>query len=87
MSMNKSLTEIPQELSIKAEDLSGENGWGGSDIVGGSSREKGTGLTWQRLRDIGLEVCSAKKTQQGDPQGPRSRRTSGLPGQEVSFVK
>mgnify|MGYP001613756887 CR=1 FL=1 len=36
----------------KAEGLTLENGWNGSDIVGGSSRSFGSKLTWQEIRDI-----------------------------------
>jgi hypothetical protein len=39
----------------EAEGLDSTTGWNGSDIIGGSSRQLGTGLTWQRLRDIALE--------------------------------
>ncbi|MDP2696166.1 MAG: hypothetical protein Q8O87_02860 [bacterium] len=36
----------------EAERLTPENGWNGSDIIGGSSRELGSGLAWEALRDI-----------------------------------
>lgn len=36
----------------KAEGLTHENGWNGSDIIGGSSRLLGSQLTWEQLRDI-----------------------------------
>lgn len=35
-----------------AEGLDRSNGWNGSDIVGGSSRLQGTGLSWEQIRDI-----------------------------------
>lgn len=35
-----------------AESLTRETGWNGSDIIGGSSRQLGTCLSWQQLRDI-----------------------------------
>ncbi len=38
-----------------AEHLTRENGWNGSDIIGGSPRSTGTGLKWEMLRDIALE--------------------------------
>ena len=37
------------------EGLTGETGWNGSDLVGGSSRALGTGLDWQVMRDATLE--------------------------------
>lgn len=37
------------------EGLTRENGWNGSDIVGGSSRILGTGLDWQTIRDATIE--------------------------------
>ena len=36
----------------KAEGVDKNNGWNGSDIVGGSSREKGSGLSWEQLKEI-----------------------------------
>jgi hypothetical protein len=42
------------------EELTRENGWNGSDIVGGSSRFNGSKLTWQTLRDVTLEVLKLK---------------------------
>ena len=36
----------------EVEGLTRENGWNGSDIVGGSSRLSGSGLTWQQIRDL-----------------------------------
>lgn len=35
-----------------ADGLTRENGWNGSDIVGGSSRALGSGLSWETLRDL-----------------------------------
>lgn len=35
-----------------AEGLTRENGWNGSDIVGGSPRLLGSALSWEQLRDI-----------------------------------
>lgn len=35
-----------------AEGLDRTNGWNGSDIVGGSSRANGSGLSWEQIRDI-----------------------------------
>lgn len=37
--------------ALEGEGVSPLNGWGGSGIVGGSSRESGTGLSWEQLRD------------------------------------
>ncbi|OGL97091.1 hypothetical protein A2318_04640 [Candidatus Uhrbacteria bacterium RIFOXYB2_FULL_45_11] len=39
----------------KEEGRTRENGFDGSDIVGGSSRLDGTGLTWEKQRDLALE--------------------------------
>lgn len=39
------------DLNI-AEGLSRVNGWNGSTIIGGSSRELGSGLSWQEIADI-----------------------------------
>ncbi|MFZ2192848.1 MAG: hypothetical protein WAV31_01270 [Candidatus Moraniibacteriota bacterium] len=36
----------------EAEGLTALNGWGGSDIVGGSSREFGSKLMWEKLAEI-----------------------------------
>ena len=36
----------------RAEDFNRDNGWSGSGIVGGSSRIRGTSLSWETLRDI-----------------------------------
>ncbi len=41
-----------------AEDMPPGKGWNGSDIIGGSSRELGSGLSWEQLRDITLGVLS-----------------------------
>lgn len=44
-----------QELYVdfnEAEGLTADNGWGGSDIIGGSSREYGSSLTWEKLAEI-----------------------------------
>lgn len=38
-----------------AEGLTPETGWGGSSIIGGSSRHMGSSLTWEQLRDITLQ--------------------------------
>jgi hypothetical protein len=38
-----------------AEGFTRETGWGGSNIVGGSSRQMGSGLTWEQVRDITLQ--------------------------------
>lgn len=35
-----------------AEGLTRSNGWNGSTIIGGSSREMGSGLSWQKLAEI-----------------------------------
>jgi hypothetical protein len=35
-----------------AEGLERNNGWNGSDIIGGSSRLNGSDLSWQQIRDI-----------------------------------
>lgn len=35
-----------------AEGFNRKNGWNGSTIIGGASRENGSGLSWQALRDI-----------------------------------
>mgnify|MGYP001559351209 CR=1 FL=1 len=35
-----------------AEGLTGNDRWNGSDIIGGSSRMIGTGLSWEQLRDL-----------------------------------
>lgn len=45
----------------EAEGFEPPNGWGGSTIVGASSRAKGTGLTWQQLRDITLARLEKQK--------------------------
>lgn len=42
----------------EAEGLTAENGWGGSDINGGSSRMLGTGLSIETMRDIAREQCA-----------------------------
>lgn len=42
-----------------AEGLTRETGWNGSDIVGGSSRMNGSGLSWETLRD--LTIARLKK--------------------------
>ncbi len=35
----------------KAEGVTSEEGWNGSDTIGGSHRQNGTGLTWGQIRD------------------------------------
>lgn len=35
-----------------AEGLERRNGWGGSTIIGASSRQNGSGLSWEQVRDI-----------------------------------
>lgn len=35
-----------------SEKLNSDGGWNGSDIIGGSSRKHGSGLSWEELRDI-----------------------------------
>lgn len=35
-----------------AEGLSAEDAWNGSDIVGGSNRKFGSGLSWEQARDV-----------------------------------
>lgn len=35
-----------------AEGLTRTNGWNGSGIIGGSSRQSGTSLSWEQIRDI-----------------------------------
>ena len=44
-----------------AEGLTKENGLNGSDIIGGSSRLLGTGLSWQTLCDITIERLKKDK--------------------------
>ncbi len=44
-----------------AEGRSRENGWNGSDIIGGSGREHGTSLSWEQLRDIAKERLIKEK--------------------------
>jgi len=36
----------------RAEGLTKDNGWGGSNIIGGSPRGNGSSLSWENLRDI-----------------------------------
>ncbi len=43
--------ELYSDLN-EAEGLILENGWNGSDIIGGSSRALGSGLGWGEIRDI-----------------------------------
>ncbi len=40
----------------EAENLTRENGWNGSDLVGGSSRASGTRLSWENLRDLACKT-------------------------------
>lgn len=42
----------------EAEGITGEKGWNGSDIIGGSPRETGSGLLWEKLRDLILQVLA-----------------------------
>jgi hypothetical protein len=49
----------------EAEGLTAENGWNGSNLVGGSSRLHGSGLPWETIRDT-LEACLER------PQAARS---------------
>lgn len=44
-----------------AEGLTRETGWNGSDIIGGSSRLNGSGLSWEVLRDITLHSIGETK--------------------------
>lgn len=46
--------EFYQDLN-QLEGLSAQEGWGGSDIVGGSSRIHASSLTWEEIRDIILK--------------------------------
>lgn len=39
-----------------AEGVTRERGFNGSDIVGGSNRASGSGLVWEKMRDITLDV-------------------------------
>jgi len=50
--------ELYQVFS-EAEGLPLEEGWGGSDIIGGSSRFHGSGLDWEELRDITINYLSS----------------------------
>jgi len=43
------------ELTIRIENRT-DFGWGGSDIIGGSSRKKGSSLSWQAVRDVVLRA-------------------------------
>lgn len=43
------------------EGLTRLTGWDGSDIIGGSSREFGTSLTWQEIRDMTLARLNSSK--------------------------
>lgn len=45
---------IPQCYAAlnEAEKFSSEKGWNGSDIIGGSPRDLGSGLPWEQVRDI-----------------------------------
>ena len=45
------LPEIYKALN-EVEGFSGNDKWGGSDIIGGSPRFAGSGLCWEELRDI-----------------------------------
>lgn len=54
----------------EAEGLTAENGWNGSNLVGGSSRLRGSGLPWETIRDI-LEACLERR---------RAARTSPIRG-------
>ncbi len=45
----------------EAEGLDKNNGWNGSDIVGGSPRSSGSRLGWEELRDITLGVLGSKQ--------------------------
>ncbi len=49
--INFPVTELYGSLN-EADGLRYPNGWGGSDIVGGSSRERGSGLSWEKVRDV-----------------------------------
>lgn len=44
------------EALNKAENLSSTSGWGGSDIIGGSSRINGSSLSWEEASKIITEV-------------------------------
>jgi hypothetical protein len=49
--INFPIRQLYQDLN-NAEDLTSSNGWNGSDIIGGSSRVNGTGLSINKIRDI-----------------------------------
>lgn len=44
----------------EAEGRTRANGFNGSDIIGGSSRKDGTSHSWERLRDLTLEVIGGE---------------------------
>ena len=44
-----------------AEGLAPEQGWNGSDIIGGSSRLHGSAQSWQQLRDLTISTLSSNR--------------------------
>lgn len=44
----------------EAEGLERPHGWNGSDLIGGSDRELGSGLVWQQVRDV-IEAHLARR--------------------------
>ncbi len=42
----------------EAEGFSAGTGWNGSDIIGGSPRDLGSGLSWEQVRDLIISVLS-----------------------------
>ncbi len=44
-----------------AEEMMSPHGWNGSDLIGGSDRELGSGLSWERIRDIVERYFSARE--------------------------
>lgn len=57
------LSEFYKRLNA-AEGLTMENGWNGSNLVGGSSRLHGSGLAWEAIRDI-LEASLNERPARG----------------------
>ena len=60
--INFPVTELCAKLS-DADGLLDFNGWGGSDIISGSSRQYGSGLSWEKVRDV-IEAYMAKQNVQ-----------------------
>lgn len=48
------------DIFNKAENLPTGQGWGGSDIIGGSSRSLGSSLSWEELRDLTIKQISSE---------------------------